>query len=119
MNFLYRNLHIAVFAILLLATVLATSPLFAQDASEGANLVNEYRCYACHDMDKALIGPPYQAIAARHAGQKEVMEKVLATKIILGGGGNWGMVPMVPNEHVPEQDALIIARWILALTPSR
>lgn len=119
MKFIIRNLHIAVFVILMLATVLATSPLFAQETSDGANLVMEHRCYACHDMDKALIGPPYQAIAARHAGQKDVMEKVLATKIILGGGGNWGMVPMVPNEHVPEQDALAIARWILGLPPSR
>ena len=119
MKFFTRNLHIAVFAILLLATVLATSPLFAQEGAEGAKLVQEYRCYACHDMDKALIGPPYRAIAARHASKMEVMEKVLATKIILGGGGNWGMVPMVPNEHVPEQDALAISRWILGLSPSR
>jgi cytochrome c len=119
MKFLICTLHIAIFASLLLATVLAPSPLFAQEASEGASLVMEHRCYACHDMDKALIGPPYLAIAARHAGQKDVMEKVLATKIILGGGGNWGMVPMVPNEHVPEQDALVIARWILGLPPSR
>lgn len=119
MNFLSRNLHAAAFAILLPATVLSASPLFAQGMPDGAQLVQEHRCYACHAMEENLIGPPYRAIAARHGTQKDVMEKVLATKIILGGGGNWGMVPMVPNEHVPEQDALAIARWILGLSVAR
>jgi cytochrome c len=45
------------------------------------------------------------------------MVDVLAEKIILGGGGNWGFVPMVPNEHVTEADARRIALWILGLEP--
>ena len=119
MNFLFRNPHITVFAVLLLITLVATSPVFGQDAAPGERLAQEHRCYACHDMREALIGPPYQAIAARHAANRDVMETVLATKIILGGGGSWGVVPMVPNEHVPEEDARIIARWILGLSASR
>ena len=117
MKFISRNLHIALFVVLLLVTLIASLPVFAQDTSAGEQLVQVHRCYACHVLNDALIGPPYQAIAARHTRQKEVMEKVLATKIILGGGGNWGVVPMVPNEHVPEEDAEKIAHWILNLNP--
>lgn len=117
MKFLIRNLHLTEFILLLLVTLVANSQVFAQDNDSGERLAREHRCYACHAMEEALIGPPYQAIAARHAAaQKDVMVKVLATKIILGGGGNWGVVPMVPNEHVPEPDALAIARWILDLS---
>lgn len=117
MSYFARNLHVAIFTGLLLVTLLASAPLFAQDGGDGERLVREYRCYACHDMTQTLIGPPYQAIAARHGSKKEVMTAVLARKIILGGGGNWGMVPMVPNEHVPEADARRIAAWILNQSP--
>ncbi|TAJ94195.1 MAG: c-type cytochrome [Gammaproteobacteria bacterium] len=86
----------------------------AADA-DGATLVQARRCYGCHQMTQALIGPAYTAIATRHAANKPVMEKVLARKIIDGGAGNWGVVPMVPNEQVSEDEARVIARWILNL----
>ena len=98
-------------------SVLVTGEGFAQEAEQGALLVQGYRCYACHDQTETLIGPPYQAIAARHAGNKDVMVDILAKKIILGGGGNWGVVPMVPNEQVSEEHARDIASWILDQAP--
>lgn len=87
----------------------------AQD--EGETLVTSKMCYACHQMDKASIGPSWQAIAARHSARKELMTDVLAGKIIRGGGGNWGLVPMVPNQRVSEEEAMILARWVLEQTP--
>ena len=96
--------------------VLSTlSPVIqAQDAE---TLVSETMCYACHQMAEASLGPPWQAIAARHAANSEVMTDVLAGKIIRGGGGNWGNVPMVPNQRVNEDQARIMAEWILEQTP--
>lgn len=85
------------------------------DELDGEALVTEKRCIACHDLSNALIGPPYRAIAARHAAQKDIMVDVLAQKIIVGGAGNWGIVPMVPNEHVSLDEARAISRWILGL----
>ena len=64
-----------------------------------------------------LIGPPWQAIAQRHAPDRAIMEEVLARKIVQGGGGNWGVVPMVPNEHVKPAEARALARWILDQVP--
>lgn len=87
----------------------------AQDA--GAELAKASRCYSCHDVTKVLIGPPYQAIAIRYASDRKTMETVLARKILLGGGGNWGVVPMVPSEHVKPADALVLARWVLDQIP--
>jgi len=87
----------------------------AADQADVSALVAEKRCGACHELTRMLIGPPYRAIAARHAAQKEVMVEVLARKIIVGGAGNWGVVPMVPNEHVTLEEARAISRWILEL----
>lgn len=93
------------------------APAFAPAAeSDGEALAAAMRCGGCHETDRALIGPPYRAIAARHAAaDREHIVEVLAQKIIAGGAGNWGVVPMVPNEHVSEDDARAIARWILGL----
>jgi cytochrome c len=82
---------------------------------EGAQLVDDARCYICRQMQAPLLGPPYIAIAARHAPRKEVMAEVLAQKIVRGGGGNWGLVPMVPNQRVTIDEARVMSAWILSL----
>jgi cytochrome c len=87
-----------------------SAPAFAADITA---LLTAKRCNACHDVSATLIGPPYAAIAVRHRPDKENMIEVLARKIVLGGGGNWGVVPMVPNEHVSLDEARVMARWIL------
>lgn len=90
-------------------------PAVIADQADGATLLREKRCVACHDLSRTLLGPSYRAIAARHAAQKDLMVEVLARKIIVGGAGNWGVVPMVPNEHVSLEEARAMSRWILSL----
>lgn len=97
-----------------LLTCLAQSQ--TRDENEGARLVEESRCYTCHQLRESLLGPPYLAIAARHAARKDIMTEVLARKIVYGGGGSWGLVPMVPNQWVTLDDARVMSAWILDLT---
>ena len=82
---------------------------------DGSELVQQRRCYGCHALTENLLGPSYQAISTRHGARKDVMVEILARKILVGGAGNWGVVPMVPNEHVSPDEARIMARWILNL----
>ncbi|MYA30889.1 MAG: c-type cytochrome [Gammaproteobacteria bacterium] len=89
------------------------------EGTEELPLLREKGCHACHSMDVVLLGPPYTAIAALHSARKEVMLEVLIEKIISGGGGNWGMAPMVPNDHVTEDEARAMTEWILSLEPLR
>jgi cytochrome c len=100
------------FALILTAALAA--PTFAQD--DASALVIEKRCNACHEQSDPSLGPPWQAIAARHAARKDLMVDVLATKIVHGGGGNWGNVPMVPNQRVSLIEAKRMAAWILSLS---
>ncbi len=101
----------------ILAVLLAPASR-ADTAPLPAQLVAQ-RCNACHAMTDALIGPPLLAVAARHSADadREVTVEVLAYKIVHGGGGNWGVVPMVANDHVSMDEARVLARLILAFKP--
>ena len=100
-------------AALAMALMLGAAPIHAADDIPA--LLMQKHCDACHHVSSALIGPSYLAIATRYQADKAGTAEVLARKILLGGGGNWGVVPMVPNEHVTLEDARAMVRWILDL----
>ena len=67
---------------------------------------------ACHAIDKKLVGPSYKDIAAKYAGQKDAVDK-LASKVMKGGSGVWGPVPMPANTQVTPDEANKLVAWIL------
>ncbi|BBL23994.1 MULTISPECIES: c-type cytochrome [Comamonas] len=77
-------------------------------------LAQSKNCMACHAVDKKLVGPSYKDVAGKYAGQKDAADK-LAAKIVKGGSGVWGPVPMPANTQVSEADAKKLAAWILTL----
>jgi cytochrome c len=89
--------------------VLATGAARAQNVDE---LLKKHGCLACHAIDKKLVGPTYQEVAKKYAGQKDA-EKMLAEKVKKGGVGVWGQVPMPPNAAVPDADIQAMVKWIL------
>ena len=97
----------ALFA-LLAATTLA-APALADQA-----LATSKNCMACHAVDKKLVGPSYKEVATKYAGQKDMADK-LAGKIVKGGSGVWGPVPMPANPQVTEAEAKMLAAWVLTL----
>ena len=78
------------------------------------DLARRSGCFACHDLDKRVVGPAFREIAAKYKGEAGVDER-LAEKIRKGGGGAWGSVPMPPNAGVAPGDAHALARWVLGL----
>jgi cytochrome c len=93
----------------------------AQAADSGAQLSElalQKHCDECHAVDAQRIGPPFSAVAARHRAEGAAAVEPLAQKIIHGGAGNWGNIPMIPNERVSPDDARTLVRWILSLKPS-
>ncbi|MGH8832804.1 MAG: c-type cytochrome [Polaromonas sp.] len=75
-------------------------------------LATAKNCMACHAVDKKLVGPSYKDVAAKYAGQKDAVDK-LAAKVIKGGSGVWGPVPMPANPQVSPDEAKKLAAWIL------
>jgi cytochrome c len=70
-------------------------------------------CMACHAADKKLVGPSYQDVAKKYAGQKDAAAN-LAKSIKAGGSGKWGAVPMPAQAALSEADAKTLAAWILS-----
>jgi cytochrome c len=75
-------------------------------------LATSKNCMACHAIDKKVVGPAYKDVAAKYAGQKDAVDK-LASKIMKGGAGVWGPVPMPANTQVNAAEAKKLAAWVL------
>jgi cytochrome c len=89
-------------------SVLASSSAFAQ-----ADLAKAKNCMACHAIGTKLVGPAYKDVAAKYAGQKGAEDKLVA-KVMKGGSGSWGPVPMPANPQVSEAEARSLVKWVLA-----
>jgi len=95
---------LSLFAAALAVTAL---PAFAQ-----ADLAQKKNCLACHAVDKKVVGPAYKEVAAKYAGQKDAVDK-LTQKVMKGGVGVWGQIPMPANPQVSEAEAKQLVTWIL------
>jgi cytochrome c len=95
-------------------TITLTLACFAaMPAWANADLAKKNACMACHAVDKKLVGPAYQEVAKKYAGQKDAAA-TLAKSIKAGGSGKWGAVPMPSQAALSDADALTLATWILA-----
>jgi len=75
-------------------------------------LATSKNCMACHAVDKKLVGPSYKDIAAKYAGQADASGK-LEAKVLKGGAGVWGPVPMPANAQVTPAEAKQLVAWVL------
>ena len=98
----------AVVALALAAALPATVPAYAQE-----ELAKKHNCFACHAVDKKLVGPSYKDVAAKYRNDKQAEAK-LFEKVKKGGQGVWGQVPMPPNSQVPDNDIHSLVKWILS-----
>ncbi len=100
---------------LIAATLIAAAlaaPALAADSPEMA-LARKSNCLSCHAVDKKIVGPAYQDVAKKYAGQKDAEAKLVA-KVKAGGKGNWGEIPMPPNAAVKDEDIKTLVHWVLA-----
>ena len=89
--------------------------LFAvQSGWASPELAQQKTCMACHAVDRKLVGPAYKDVAAKYAGQRDAAAH-LADKIVKGGVGVWGPVPMPANPKVSATEARQLANWILSI----
>lgn len=86
----------------------------ALDNKAAEALMNKDGCAACHAIDKKVVGPAYQDVAAKYKGDASAAAK-LADKVKKGGSGVWGPIPMPPNAQVSDADIKNLVDWILTL----
>ncbi|WPG40387.1 c-type cytochrome [Variovorax sp. EBFNA2] len=84
------------------------APAFADLA-----LATSKNCMSCHAVERKVLGPSFKDIATKYKDDKGAAN-TLANKIIKGGSGVWGPVPMPANNQVSEADAKKLAAWVLS-----
>lgn len=76
-------------------------------------LATSKNCMSCHAVERKVLGPSFKEVAAKYKDDKTATDK-LAIKIVKGGSGVWGPLPMPANPQVSEADAKKLAAWILS-----
>jgi len=85
------------------------------DVEKGLELIAQSDCLACHKVDEKAVGPAYKEVAQRYANQQPAIIDSLAGKVITGGAGNWGQVPMTPHPALSKEDARLMVTYIMSL----
>lgn len=84
------------------------------DNARGQQLIAGSDCQACHNEERKTIGPSYREIADNY-DKSDATRAKLAAKIINGGSGVWGEIPMSPHPDLMPVDAGLMVRYILSL----
>lgn len=86
----------------------STGPAFADLA-----LATSKNCMSCHAVERKVLGPAFKDVAVKYKDDKGAVD-YLANKIMKGGAGVWGAVPMPANTQVSDSDARKLATWVLS-----
>src|SRR4051812_25654820 len=92
----------------------ATTPVTSDVIAQGESLVKASDCKTCHHPVNKIIGPAHTDVAKKYEFT-EANVKMLAQKIIKGGSGVWGQIPMTAHVDISEADAEKMARYVLSL----
>ena len=99
--------------VILAAGLLATGVTGVVNAQDAAKLAAEKACMACHAIDKKLVGPGYKDVAAKYKDNAKA-EAILVKKVLKGGVGVWGQIPMPANASLKEDEAKLLVKWVLS-----
>lgn len=115
MNFLGQYLKYIFLAALLLLCSLNSRA--STDNSKAIALAKQNACLGCHAVEKKIVGPSLQSIAKKYINDPNAMA-FLKNKILKGGSGSWGVVPMPANARLSDADVSLLVGWILRGAPS-
>jgi cytochrome c len=96
------------------AETAAADPAKNPDYAKGLALIAGADCLTCHKVDEAATGPAYRDVANKYPNTDATVE-TLADKVIKGGSGNWGSVPMTAHDALSKDDAKAMVKYILLL----
>ncbi len=78
-------------------------------------ILQTYACLACHKLDARVVGPAYEEVAKKKYTQQQIVDLIYTPK-----PSNWpGYPPMTPMKHVPKEEVLKIADWIVSLAAKK
>lgn len=102
--------HQAVSTLLL---TLGLSSAWAQTDKDLKELLNASGCMSCHAIDEKVVGPSFQAIAEKYAGQTNAVA-TLEQSVRNGSRGKWGRIPMHAHPSLSNDDLNKLASWVMS-----
>ena len=86
------------------------------DDAKAQAIAKQNACLACHAVNKKIVGPSYREVAKKYA-RDENANAFLRNKILKGGAGSWGVVPMPANGRLSDAELSLLVPWILRGAP--
>ncbi|WP_240655673.1 c-type cytochrome [Paraburkholderia phosphatilytica] len=80
-------------------------------------IVRGNACLGCHAVDRRVVGPSFQQIAAKYKGDAGA-EARLIRKVKDGGSEVWGAIPMPSHPAMNDADIRTVVDWVLAGAPA-
>ena len=93
----------------------ATASTGSTSAATGPDLIAKSDCSTCHKEQEKLVGPAFADVAAKYQSGGDAIVDTLAHKIINGGSGHWGNIPMAAHPGLSVDDAKTIVKYILTI----
>ncbi len=88
----------------------------APDQSSFIPVMQANGCTSCHAVNEKVVGPSFQSVAQKYAGDKDAAAALMQS-IQNGSRGKWGRVPMPPHASLSQAELKEIATWVLAQKP--
>lgn len=106
------------FRFFLSATLLSfcTQTYASGDDTNAFALAKQNACLGCHAINKKVVGPSFQDVAKKYANNPNA-SAFLKNKILKGGSGSWGVVPMPGNNKLSDADSSLLVAWIMRGAP--
>jgi cytochrome c len=114
MKFLKR--HFKYILCIALPSIYFSGAPAASDNLNARILAKQNACLGCHAVDKKVVGPSFQAVAKKYLNEPNA-KVFLKNKILKGGSGSWGVVPMPANAKLSDADLSVLVAWILDGAP--
>lgn len=88
----------------------------APDQSTFTPLMQANGCASCHSVNEKIVGPAFQNVAAKYAGDKDAVGSLMQS-IQNGSRGKWGRIPMPAHPSLSQAELKELATWVLAQKP--
>jgi len=96
----------------------ATKAYSNSDDQKAFAIAKQNACLGCHAIDKKIVGPSFQSVAQKYKSDPNA-QAFLKNKILQGGAGSWGVVPMPANAKLNASDLSLLTNWILRGAPQQ
>jgi cytochrome c len=90
----------------------------ANNDQQALALAKQNACLGCHAINKKIVGPSFESVALKYKNDPSA-QTFLKNRILKGGAGSWGVVPMPANAKLSDADLALLATWILRGAPNK